>query len=84
MIVAVARCSDVFTSAMSLCSAAEPQGQAAVPWGKRRKVPDSDMGHLQYLLCEYVKEVGFQLAFQFGEYKTLEKQTKQFGVESWC
>eukprot|EP00972_Heterocapsa_arctica_P062118 9156421-Heterocapsa_arctica.AAC.1 len=66
MIVAVTRCSDVFTSAMSQGSAAKSRGQAAMPWGKRRKVPDSDMGHLQFLLCEYVKGVGFQLAFQFG------------------
>jgi hypothetical protein len=42
--------------------------------GRRTKVPDVDQEHLQYLLGEYVREVGLTDAFRLKEYSTMWKQ----------
>eukprot|EP00972_Heterocapsa_arctica_P081137 11956632-Heterocapsa_arctica.AAC.1 len=39
----------------------------------RRKVPDSDMAHLEYTLASYVENVGLLRAFDLGPYKTMFK-----------
>ena len=41
---------------------------------RRTKVPDVDQEHLQYLLAEYVREVGVSHAFHLYEYSTMWKQ----------
>eukprot|EP00972_Heterocapsa_arctica_P076164 11236741-Heterocapsa_arctica.AAC.1 len=57
----------MLTSTLARCSSRGRSG------GKRRKVPDSDLEHLEYVLGGYVKEVGFERAFDLGDYKTLTK-----------
>jgi hypothetical protein len=42
--------------------------------GRRTKVPDVDQEHLQYLLAEYVREVGVTEAFRLYDYSTMWKQ----------
>eukprot|EP00972_Heterocapsa_arctica_P020204 2982880-Heterocapsa_arctica.AAC.1 len=43
------------------------QSRAAPP--SRRRVPDSDMQHLEFLLCSYVDSVGMVKAFDMGPYE---------------
>eukprot|EP00972_Heterocapsa_arctica_P006189 910256-Heterocapsa_arctica.AAC.1 len=40
---------------------------------KRRKVPDSDMEHLEYTLSMYVNKVGMHRAFDLGASRTMFK-----------
>eukprot|EP00972_Heterocapsa_arctica_P092808 13688269-Heterocapsa_arctica.AAC.1 len=47
------------------------QKRAAPP--NRRRVPDSDMAHLEWLLCSYVENVGMVRAFDMGAYKLMYK-----------
>eukprot|EP00972_Heterocapsa_arctica_P039776 5861958-Heterocapsa_arctica.AAC.1 len=49
------------------------RSQQRLPLPTRRSVPDSDMGHLEFLLCEYVEVVGVVRAFDMGEYKLMYK-----------
>ena len=41
--------------------------------GRRQKVPDADQEHLEFLLANYVREVGVSHAFVLGEYADMWK-----------